>query len=161
MRALLLVLPVAAVLVTAVFLAVNPFAEGRNADQEANRRVLEEMNHPPGTQVLGIEDNPYFSERGPILSNIPIGWTLNVTMQPPEGSTAADVLAFYEQNPPEGWRVSAEETPHLDLATGRQTGFSKTVIYRRDSAVVAINVDNLGASGPGTYEIGIDHRQAR
>jgi hypothetical protein len=160
-KALLFILPLVAALTVAAFVTIAPLEGRGKGDKVANRRVLEELRHPPGTEVTQLVDNPYYRERGPIISKVPVGWTLNVTLRIAQGMTASDVLAFYEHNPPDGWRVSVQDTPHMDLATGRTTGSSRTLIYKQGSAIVSINIDNLGSAATGTYEIGIDHSPNR
>jgi hypothetical protein len=67
-KALLFILPLVAALTVAAFVTIAPLEGRGKGDKVANRRLLEELRHPPGTEVTQLVDNPYYRERGPIIS---------------------------------------------------------------------------------------------
>jgi hypothetical protein len=119
----------------------------------ANEAILDELPSFPGAERIQTTSAPYFEGDG---ADAPIaGYTTNAVFTAPEGTSAEDVVSFFEEELSGDWESRREESPIVDLPTGEQIATVVTATFTQDGATVAVNTDGI-ATGDSTFEIGID-----
>ena len=144
---------------TGIALAVTVAACGTDKDSyvRENERILEALPQIPGAERLAVEHNPYYEERG----GPPIGWTTNVVYEAAPEMTDREVMDFYLDSMGEDWQPHVEEIPIVEVGTGERSGTALLLDFTRGTAVVSVNIDNMYAGGPHTFEVVVDHRGAK
>jgi hypothetical protein len=142
-----------------VLLLLAVWACGDDEDVEeadyiaANEAILDELPALPGAELTQTTTAPYFEGDG---AGAPVaGYTTNAVFRVPDGTSAEDVVSFYEEELSGEWESRREESPIVDQPTGERIGTVITATFTQDGATVSVNTDGI-ATGDSTFEIGID-----
>jgi hypothetical protein len=147
-------------LVAALVAAAYVWGADDGAYKAENLRLLGHLPVVPGSQQIKVANHGVYRERGP-LSRLPVGWTTTVTFRAPAGWSADDVINYYLSHLEPGWQAQVEETPVVDLLSGAVVGRSRHALLTLEEARGEVNVDNMQANGPHTFEVSLDHAGLR
>jgi hypothetical protein len=139
---------ISAFLLLAIFLVVlAAWACGDDDDVEeadyiaANEAVLHALPMFPGAERTQTTSAPYFEGDG---ANVPIaGYTTKVVFRAPDGTSAEDVVSFFEQELSGDWDSQREESPIVDQPSGQQIATVITATFTQDGATVSVNTDGI------------------
>src|SRR5439155_10008494 len=114
--------------------------------------ILDSLPEIPGSQRLGVKDNPYYAEDSG--SATPIGWTLNVDYSVPANLNDQDVIDFHLQNMGDEWQSRVEEIPVIaPVPRGEPVptpqGRVLHVVFTRGEAMVNVGTEQMFPSGHG------------
>jgi hypothetical protein len=119
----------------------------------ANEALLDELPRFPGAERTQTTTAPYSDGDG---ADAPIaGYTTNAVFSAPDGTSAEDVVGFFEEELSDDWKSQREESPVVDQPTGEQIATVITATFTQDGATVSVNTDGI-ATGDSTFDVGTD-----
>jgi hypothetical protein len=103
-----------------------------------NQHILEDLPQFPGAERLSVTSDRYYEGAEGPYGRIPVGYSTEALYMVPSGTTPGEVVDFYVDNLPDGWRYKTNES----LGT-------LAVIARSNHIQVGVSVDTEGLADDG------------
>ena len=162
MKAVIPIFLIAIAAGVAAFLVVDPLHDRAAAYKSENEAILDQLPPPPVAREVTSAQEPYEQEGISSIINRSEGWVLTIVYGVPEGMSADDVIAWYQDQLPPGWSSHVDELPNgADPQTGQPRPPIRHLVMVSGEKQAAIDLTNMQEGANQTFELAIDHKGGR